>query len=68
MRPSKRVESTNFPPFSDSKTAPRTIWLSSAARANVYGLPRKTTWIFPSPRTNGFLTAATLDELWYRVK
>ena len=48
----------------DSKTGPRTVWLSSAARAILDGLPRKTTWIFPSPRTDGFLTAAAVDPVW----
>ena len=52
----------------DSKTGPRTVWLSSAARAILDSLPRKTTWIFPSPRTDGFLNAAAVGELWYRVR
>ena len=52
----------------DSKSGPRTVWLSSAARAILDGLPRKTTWIFPSPRTDGFLTAAAVGLVWYRVR
>ena len=52
----------------DSKTGPRTIWLSSAARAILDGLPRKTIWIFPSPRTNGFLSAAAVDPVWHRAR
>ena len=52
----------------DSKTGPRTIWLSSAARAILDSLPRKTTWIFPSPRTDGFLSAAAVDPVWNRVR
>ena len=52
----------------DSKSGPRTVWLSSAARAILDGLPRKAIWVFPSPQTNGFLTASRTDELWYRVR
>ena len=52
----------------DSKTGPRTVWLSSAARAILDALPRKAVWVFPSPQTNGFLTASRADELWYRVR
>ena len=52
----------------DSKTGPRTVWLSSAARAILDGLPRKAIWVFPSPRSDGFLTASRVDELWYRVR
>ena len=52
----------------DSKIGPRTVWLSSAARAIVDGLPRKAIWVFPSPRTDVFLTASRADELWYRVR
>ena len=52
----------------DSKTGPRTVWLSSAARAILDSLPRKTTWIFRSPRTDGFLSAAPVDHVWHRVR
>ncbi len=52
----------------DSKTGPRTVWLSSAARAILDGLPRKTTWIFPSPRTDSFLNAAAIDPVWHRAR
>ena len=52
----------------DSKTGPRTIWLSSAARAILDGLPRSTAWIFPSPRTRGCLSAMTLANVWHRVR
>ena len=52
----------------DSKTGPRTVWLSSAARALLDDLPRKTIWIFPSPRTDSHLTASRVDEFWYRVR
>lgn len=41
----------------DSKTGPRTVWLSSAARRVLDGLPRTRRWVFPgrnlrSPVTN----------------
>ena len=52
----------------DSKSGPRTVWLSSAACAILDGLPRKTTWVFPSPRTDSFLTAAAVGLVWYRVR
>ena len=52
----------------DSKVGPRTIWLSSAARNILDALPRRAAWIFPSPRTNSFLTAAALALVWYRIR
>ena len=32
----------------DSKSGPRTVWLSSAAREILDRLPRKSAWVFPS--------------------
>ncbi len=52
----------------DSKVGPRTVWLSSAARAILDGLPRKSVWIFPSTRTNRCMTAVAVDQLWYRAR
>ena len=52
----------------DSKTGPRTVWLSSAARALLDGRPRRAVWIFPSPRTDSHLTASRIDEFWYRLR
>ena len=52
----------------DSKVGPRTVWLSSPARAILDGLPRKSGWIFPSPKTNGFLGAEALRLAWHRVR
>ena len=52
----------------DSKTGPRTIWLSSAARAILGVLPRSAVWVFPSPRTDSCLTAAVVYPVWYRVR
>ena len=36
----------------DGKTGPHTVWLSSAARATLDGLPRKSGRVFPSTRTD----------------
>ena len=52
----------------DGKTGPRTVWLSSAARAILDGLPRKSVWVFPSPRTAGCLTAEAVGVVWYRMR
>ena len=52
----------------DSKVGPRTVWLSSPARAIFDRLPRASVWVFPSPRTNGFLSAEALRQLWHRVR
>ena len=52
----------------DSKSGPRTVWLSSAARAILDGLPREASWIFPSSQTDRFLTASRVDQFWYRVR
>ena len=52
----------------DGKTGPRTVRLSSAARAILGGLPRKSAWVFPSTRTDRSMTTVTVDQLWYRVR
>ncbi len=52
----------------DSKVGPRTIWLSSAARAILDNLPRTAAWVFPSPRTDSSLSAEAVDMVWYRVR
>ena len=52
----------------DSKTGPRTIWLSSAAREVLDCLPRRAVWIYPSPRENGFLHAVTVGRVWHRLR
>ena len=51
----------------DSKVGPRTVWLSSPARAILDGLPRTAVWVFPSPR-NGLLHAASVGSVWHRVR
>ena len=52
----------------DSKTGPRTVWLSSVARAILGGLPRRAVWIFPSPRADASLHSVTVDRAWCRVR
>ena len=48
--------------LADSKTGPRTVWLSSAARHVLDGLDRRSRWIFPS--ASGPLTKGSLDSFW----
>ena len=52
----------------DSKVGPRTVWLSSAARAILDGLPRTSVWVFPSPRTDGVLHAVGVGKFWHRAR
>ncbi len=52
----------------DSKTGPRTVWLSSLACAVLDGLPRQGEWVFPSPRKQGAASATVLDIFWRRVR
>ena len=52
----------------DSKVGPRTVWLSSAARAILDGLPHTSVWVFPSPRTAGFQHTVGVGKFWHRVR
>ena len=52
----------------DSKVGPRTVWLSSAAHAILDSLPRTSVWVFPSPRTDGFLHTVGVGKFWHRVR
>ncbi len=52
----------------DSKTGPRTVWLSSAARRILDGLPRRGRWMFPSPRGGRHLSAGGLHRFWLNVR
>ena len=54
--------------LSDSKTGPRTVWLSSVSRRILNGLPRSGPWVFPSPRRNFHLSGFTLDSFWWKVR
>ena len=48
----------------DSKTGPRTVWLSSAARRVLDGLPRASSWVFPAAAGDGPLSTETLHGWW----
>ena len=52
----------------DSKSGPRTVWLSSAAREVLDGLPRSAVWVFPSRRAGSCLASMTVSRVWYRVR
>ena len=54
--------------LADSKTGPRTVWLSSAARRILDYLPRSGPWVFPSPHRNNHLSADTLHAFWWKVR
>ena len=54
--------------LSDSKTGPRTVWLSSDACRILDGLSRTCPWVFPSPHRNCHLSAGTLDGFWRNVR
>ena len=52
----------------DSKTGPRTVWLSAPARVVLDGLPRKGKWVFPSPRRPGPVSSVVFERFWRRVR
>ena len=52
----------------DSKTGPRTVWLSEPARAVLDSLERKGRWMFPASRGDRPRSASWLDPLWTRVR
>ena len=52
----------------DSKSGPRTVWLSSAAREILDGLPRKSVWVFPSARKEGCPAAEMVGQVWRRLR
>ncbi len=54
--------------LSDSKTGPRTVWLSSPAREILDRLPRQSRWVFPSPRRRGPLSSVIFETFWRRVR
>ena len=54
--------------LSDSKTGPRTVWLSSAARKVLNDLPRTGPWVFPSPRGNGPHPKNRFDCFWWKIR
>ncbi len=52
----------------DSKTGPRTVWLSSAGRAVLDRIPRTTDWTFPAPRGDGPMPVETLYRQWRVIR
>ena len=51
----------------DSKTGPRTVWLSQPARSVFDGLERNSRWVFPASRRDLPQGGAPLYSLWYKV-
>ena len=54
--------------LADSKTGPRTVWLSSPARGILDDLPRTRPWVFASPCRNSHLSPEALDAFWRRIR
>ena len=52
----------------DSKTGPRTVWLSAPARNILDALDRKGRWVFRAVRAEGPPSAGWLDYFWTRVR
>ena len=52
----------------DSKTGPRTVWLSSPARNVLDGIERTGRWIFPATRTGGPQGRGWLDHFWSGIR
>ena len=52
----------------DSKTGPRTVWLSEPARNVLDALERRSRWVFPAPRSGGPQGAIWLDSFWRSVR
>ena len=52
----------------DSKTGPRTVWLSEPARNILDGLARQSRWIFPGPHRDRPRCKSWLFHFWNRVR
>jgi len=52
----------------DSKTGPRTVWLSSAARSVIDRLPRTDRWLFPASKGTGPMRMETLYGCWRTLR
>ena len=48
----------------DSKTGPRTVWLSQAAQNVLNGIDRTSAWVFPVRKGDGPRSATWLNLLW----
>ena len=52
----------------DSKTGPRTVWLSAPARNILDALDRKGPWVFRAARADRTPTSGWLERFWTRVR
>ena len=52
----------------DSKTGPRTVWLSEPARNILTALERKGRWVFPACRTAGPHGDGWLNGFWWKLR
>ena len=52
----------------DSKTGPRTVWLSRAARDVLDGIDRTGAWVFPARRAAGPASPTWLRRFWQRIR
>ena len=52
----------------DSKTGPRTVWLSRAAEAVLGGIDRSSAWVFPSRKGGGPHSANWLHVRWHEIR
>ena len=52
----------------DSKTGPRTVWLSQPARNVLDALERTSRWVFPAPRTGGPHHGTWLERFWIEIR
>ena len=52
----------------DSKTGPRTVWLSRPARDILHRIERTGRWVFPASRGGGPRTEAWLHRAWWHIR
>ena len=52
----------------DSKTGPRTVWLSDPARKILDSLGRTGRWVFPRPRGDRPMSRHRLDAFWWQIR
>ena len=52
----------------DSKTGPRTVWLSRVAQDVLDGIDRNSVWVFPSRKGDGSRSTAWLDHVWRSMR
>ena len=52
----------------DSKTGPRTVWLSRPAHEVLDGIERTGRWVFPGSRTGGPRSGGWLDQFWFALR